>query len=212
MVMVTKLDVTRIQEFLKRSNPDTLKLHDIIRLAELMTETMLIMLEGYDTRTHNGLSKISQQIADTKKELADLRVDEMHEQQIPEAGRELDAVVEATESATNKIMEAAETIMAGDASDPEAYSEMVNNNIIEIFEACSFQDITGQRIAKVVRVLNLVEQQVKGIISGLDEEARQQRAIRESSAEPQDIIGDLLNGPALDNAGVNQNDVDAMFS
>lgn len=210
--MVTKLDITRIQQFLKRSEPDSLDLHDIIRLAELMTDTMLLLLEDNDKRTYDGLSRISQQISDTRKDLADFSPSEMHGEHIPEAGRELDAVVEATESATNRIMEAAETIMGGDPSDADAYAEMVNHNIMEIFEACSFQDITGQRIGKVVRTLNLIEDQIGSMISGLEKEKKAQKAIRESTDEPQDILGDLLNGPALDGEGVNQDDVDALFN
>lgn len=176
-----------------------------------MTDTMLLLLEGNDQRTYDGLSKISQQISDTKKDLAELRVADMHDEHIPEAGRELDAVVEATESATNRIMEAAEAIMAGDPSDAEAYHEMVNNNIIEIFEACSFQDITGQRIAKVVRTLNMVEVQIGSMLNGLDIDLSHAKVIREDGEEPRDVLGELLNGPSFDGQGVNQSDVDALF-
>lgn len=210
--MVTKLDVTRIQQFLKRSEPDNLDLHDIIRLAELMTDTMLILLEDNDKRTYDGLSKISQQIADTRKDLADFSPAEMHNEHIPEAGRELDAVVESTEGATNRIMEAAENIMGGDSSDVDAYTAVVNDNVMEIFEACSFQDITGQRISKVVRTLNLIEEQIGAMISGLEKEKKEQKIIKDTTDEPQDIIGDLLNGPAHEGEGVDQDDIDALFA
>ena len=33
--------------------------------------------------------------------------------------------------------------MAADASDPAAYKAMVDEKMLVIFEACSFQDITG---------------------------------------------------------------------
>lgn len=209
--MVTKVDVTRIQEFLKRSEPENLDLHDIIRLAELMTDTMLLLLEDNDKRTHAGLSKISQQISDTRKDLADFSPVEVHEEHLPKAGLELDAVVEATESATNRIMEAAENIMGGDPSDADAYASTVNDNVMEIFEACSFQDITGQRIGKVFRTLKLIDTQITTMISGIETEQKEQQLIRESDDDPQDIIGDLLNGPALEGEGVDQNDIDAMF-
>ena len=209
--MVTKVDVTRIQEFLKRSEPENLDLHDIIRLAELMTDTMLLLLEDNDKRTHAGLSKISQQISDTRKDLADFSPVEVHEEHLPKAGLELDAVVEATESATNRIMEAAENIMGGDPSDADAYASTVNDNVMEIFEACSFQDITGQRIGKVFRTLKLIDTQITTMISGIETKQKEQQLIRESDDDPQDIIGDLLNGPALEGEGVDQNDIDAMF-
>ncbi len=211
--MVTKLDITRIQQFLKRNDAESFDLAAIVRLAELLTNSMLLLLEDHDRKTYDSLNKISQSISDTKKDLADFQASEMHDEHIPEAGRELDAVVEATEGATNRIMEAAETIMSADPSQEE-YSDMVNNNIIEIFEACSFQDITGQRISKVVRTLNIIEEQIGAMIHGIDAEKEAQKAIiknAKNTDEPQDILGGLLNGPAMEGEGVDQNDIDALF-
>ena len=50
--------------------------------------------------------------------------------------------------------------MAADANDPAAYKALVDEKMMIIFEACSFQDITGQRIAKVVETLQHIEQRV----------------------------------------------------
>jgi chemotaxis regulatin CheY-phosphate phosphatase CheZ len=75
------------------------------------------------------------------------------------SGAELEAVVQATESAANRIMEAAEAIGdwlrtgARDAESVEAVAEKVN----AIFEACSFQDITSQRIRRAIEHLQQVE-------------------------------------------------------
>jgi chemotaxis protein CheZ len=57
-------------------------------------------------------------------------------------------------------MECAETLMAADASDPAAYKALVDEKMLLIFEACSFQDITGQRIARVVEALQHIEERV----------------------------------------------------
>jgi chemotaxis protein CheZ len=68
-------------------------------------------------------------------------------------------VVQATETAANRIMEAAEAIGdwlrtgARDAESVEAVAERVNT----IFEACSFQDITSQRIRRAIEHLQQVE-------------------------------------------------------
>ena len=75
------------------------------------------------------------------------------------SGLELEAVVQATETAANRIMEAAEAIGdwlrtgARDADSVEAVAERVN----AIFEACSFQDITSQRIRRAIEHLQQVE-------------------------------------------------------
>jgi len=208
--MSAQLDITRIKHFLRRERQDNIHLNDIVRLAELMTDSMLDILKGNDQQTFEDLRKISYQISDTKRDLADFRADEMHDEHIPQAGLELDAVVEATESATDKIMGAAEIIMAGDPSDPEAYSEMVNNKVIEIFEACSFQDITGQRISKVVKTLNLIDEQIKCIVDRMDNE-RTNKDDGGSRPSGESLLTGLLNGPALGGAGIDQDEVDSHF-
>jgi len=77
------------------------------------------------------------------------------------SGLELEAVVQVTEDAANTIMEAAEAIgdwiTAGrDAASASAIVEKVN----AIFEACAFQDLTGQRIRRAIQHL----QQVEGVL------------------------------------------------
>jgi chemotaxis protein CheZ len=84
------------------------------------------------------------------------------------SGIELEAVVQATESAANQILEAAEAISnwlqsGGDPSTLPAVTQQVN----AIFEACTFQDLTGQRIRRAIEHL----QQVESMLSGMMPEA-----------------------------------------
>jgi len=75
------------------------------------------------------------------------------------SGLELEAVVQATETAANRIMEAAEAIgdwLRTGARDPESV-EAVAERVNAIFEACSFQDITSQRIRRAIEHLQQVE-------------------------------------------------------
>ena len=72
------------------------------------------------------------------------------------SGFDLEAVVEAPESAANRILEAAEAIAAwanGAQRDPAALHLRVN----AIFEACTFQDLTGQRLRRAIEHLQGVE-------------------------------------------------------
>jgi chemotaxis protein CheZ len=138
----------------------------------------------------------------------------MRHERIPEAGRELDAIVEATEEATNTIMTAAEDIMAADPSDPDAYQAVVNDQIVRIFEACSFQDITGQRISKVVSTLSHLDDRINTLIERLKlmkiEPDQGTRRDVESEAERRrrELI---LHGPQHKGEGVSQDDVDALL-
>jgi chemotaxis protein CheZ len=75
------------------------------------------------------------------------------------SGLELEAVVQATEAAANRIMEAAEAISDWLRENQPATGslEVVNEKVNAIFEACSFQDVTGQRIRRAIQHLQHVE-------------------------------------------------------
>jgi hypothetical protein len=127
---------------------------------------------------------------------------------IPRVGKELDEVVRATEEATNTIMDLAEEIMSADTSDLAAYQANVNDACMKILEACSFQDITRQRVTKVVSTLTFIEERLGPILDAWNPSDEELGATAEENP-----AGDaaLFNGPALAGEGVNQHDVDAIF-
>lgn len=127
---------------------------------------------------------------------------------IPRVGKELDEVVRATEEATNTIMDLAEEIMSADTSDLAAYQANVNDACMKILEACSFQDITRQRVTKVVSTLTFIEERLGPILDAWNPSDEELGATAEEKP-----AGDaaLFNGPALAGEGVNQHDVDAIF-
>jgi Chemotaxis protein len=205
--------VARVVELLHSSREkDDITINDVMGLAEAMADSMKSLLVELDSSVYQDLAAMAREISTMKSDLAALRLADMRHQKLPTAGRELDAVVEATEEATNTIMGAAETIMAADPSDPEAYQTLVNDKIIEIFEACSFQDISGQRIRKVVETLDHIDKRINGLVeklklvnldpAGEEEETDEERRRREL----------ILHGPQFKGEGVNQDDIDSLFS
>ena len=66
---------------------------------------------------------------------------------------ELDAIVDTTENATNTIMEACEAIQENLAGKPLEETAYIDSQLIRIVEACTFQDLTGQRISKISKFL-----------------------------------------------------------
>lgn len=131
-------------------------------------------------------------------------------------GDQLDAIVGATADATNTIMGAMEKNDAltdklrAKFDDPEtvALLDELNQNSSEVFEACSFQDITGQRISKVVKSITYVEERVNSLMDfwSTDE-------LDEAPTDTVEKTDDeaLLNGPQLDGQGLSQDDIDALF-
>ncbi|TLU73874.1 hypothetical protein [Lichenicoccus roseus] len=86
------------------------------------------------------------------------------------SGLELEVVVQDTERAANQIMEAAEAIgewIASGDRDPASVQDMVER-INMIFQACSFQDLTGQRIRRAIEHLQKVETMLGGLMQDGD--------------------------------------------
>jgi len=133
---------------------------------------------------------------------------------------QLDAIVAATEAATNTIMESVEDIdgliaearvLAANADSPrlEEIFGAVGDRVNQVFEACSFQDITGQRVSKVVNSLKFVEDRVNSIILtwGREELAKVVVEIKQD----EDPDRKLLHGPQLPGQAMEQDDVDAIL-
>jgi len=200
----------RLVDFLKQKR-ENVTFHDIISLAEVAAQSLQGFFQAMDAKVYRELREIAGYIESMRHEIGALQVNDLKETRIPMAGEELGAIVQATEAATNTIMECAEALMGADASDPAAYKALVDEKMMVIFEACSFQDITGQRIAKVVETLQHIEERVSRFadvmqakdIDGFLTEHERERAERREKF--------LLHGPQLAGGGVDQSAVDEMF-
>ncbi len=120
------------------------------------------------------------------------------------AGVELDAVVETTEKAANTILDAAERISerikASQGTDNEAVKqsvlEQIGQDIEDIFMACSFQDITGQRIRKTLENLREIEDRLGSALEkiGIAVEAKaEDHAAIKNKLSSQDDVDDFFS-------------------
>jgi chemotaxis protein CheZ len=167
------------------------------------------------------LDLIHDAINRTKREIAVLHGKSFDGQEMAKVNGELGAVVGGTEQATQQILEAAESIdQAASAlskvNSPEQQkilSEEIQERVISIFEACNFQDLTGQRITKVMTTMRFIEQHINAMMDiwgGVD-------AIRAHApviVDTREGDAKLLNGPKLDGdvGHASQDDIDAMFN
>jgi chemotaxis protein CheZ len=157
-------------------------------------------------------------IEHTKAEIAALKPKDADEDRLISVTFELDAIVSSTERATEQILEASERIesigreIQAHATDSyvSRLVEDISETIGTIFEACNFQDITGQRITKVVKTLKYVEARINAMIDiwGPDNIADVSPKIIE---EHRDDDSKLLNGPQLENKGISQDEIDKLF-
>ena len=134
------------------------------------------------------------------------------------AAGELDAIVVATEASTQDILAASEqmetlvrtiTGLYPDDAGMVTLGDQMANEIIKIFEACNFQDITGQRINKVVKTIRFIEEKILAMIDIWGAEA----FIDLPVASDPSASGDdsLMNGPQLQNQGITQDEINALF-
>lgn len=182
-----------------------IKLKQMVEVIKKLSDESVSKDDLQDVISHynaveEGIQAISSQI-----EIA-------HQDHFKNANVELDAVVEATEQATNKIMDAAEKVQNA-LGEAKVDNPAIQESLQEIFEACSFQDITGQRINKVLKTLMKVEVIVQSLnalmVGKISPEAFGESIKDATSTEPEDA---LLQGPQLDEEAPSQDDVDKLFA
>jgi chemotaxis protein CheZ len=152
------------------------------------------------------VEELGRTIASAKAEIAALRVDDITDNHIPSATDELDAIVAHTAAATDRILETCETLdRVADQLDGES-ADQLRDATTRIYEACGFQDITGQRITKVVATLKTIEAKVAHMVAAFGTSSRPPRA----DAMPDPAL--LLHGPQLPAAAMDQSDIDKLLA
>lgn len=167
------------------------------------------------------LEQMQEAILRTKSEIVSLRYEGASSDRIRSVTDELDEVVAGTEGATETILDAAEVIdsnasaLAATLSGVDAGQALeVQEQVIRIFEACNFQDITGQRITKVVNALRFIEERVESMLSIWG--AGSFEGVEAADDGSKDDVPEgraLANGPSMPEADdrSSQSDIDALF-
>ncbi|MBL4784892.1 MAG: protein phosphatase CheZ [Cohaesibacteraceae bacterium] len=192
-------------------------------------------------RIRYDLADMAAAIKKTKEEIHEIQADSDKDLgRFEQATSELDAIVTQTESATSDILEAAEKIQEiawtfREQKIEEAKCDELDIAATNIYMACSFQDLTGQRISKIVHALHYIEKRVDRMVDIWDLEAETEEPEIEVSAneveldtdksDPDELVASgggnplderpdahLLNGPCMEGDGNDQSAVDDMFS
>jgi chemotaxis protein CheZ len=118
---------------------------------------------------------------------------------------ELTAVRSEFLDAVDSILGAAERIEDITPSLPLDAAAEISASTAEIFQSCGFQDITGQRLEKI---MTLVKELVG---SGNGDNARPGNAAQVGCIEPDGAARSLLNGPQAPGNALEQDTVDDLF-
>ena len=199
----------RLEE-MKAARGDQISIDEVGEVVSSIMDTLQGDMSAIDLHVYRELDDLAKYIKCTKAEIAAVRTDDIRNKHLPEATDELDAIVRHTEEATGTILDAAEKI---DAEAGGLENRAINQQVMLIFEACSFQDITGQRISKVVRALKHIEAQIEKISTIFGNQL--QTMAKQNYDEDTDTRSDddkLRHGPQLPQNANDQADIDALLA
>lgn len=202
---------TRLQS-LKSERGNQISIDEVAEVVSSIMSTMQGDVSAVDLRVYKELDDLSEYINNARSEIALVRTDDISDEHLPAATDELDAIVTHTEEATGTILDAAEII---DAEASKLGCQAISDQVILIFEACGFQDITGQRIGKIVTTLKHIEDRIEKInaVFGI-ELKRKHRASKAADAptSQEDADAALIHGPQIPTKANDQAEIDALLA
>jgi len=195
---------------LRRTYGDAVPVGDLIDVVRSLLESLHGDVSLQDLRVYGELEALARLIHRAKEEIRQIRPDDIPVEHIPTANVELDAIVRHLEDATGNILDAAEvveTIAAG--ATPEVGAPLLDA-VTSIYEACNFQDISGQRITKVIATLQTIETRIVLLVEALGCAGGKPGETKAGDACPNDRH--LLNGPQLPDNANSQAEIDALLA
>jgi chemotaxis protein CheZ len=186
-------------------------------VAEVVRDVLSTMRGDLNTREASLLGEVEELglvIGAARQEIAALHVDDITASHIPSATDELDAIVAHTAGATDIILEVCETLDKVAEQMTGATAAALQDATTRIYEACSFQDITGQRITKIVATLKTIDAKVAHIIAAFgrahDDQPGPPRAVPPPPQSGSDEL--LLHGPQMPANAMDQTDIDKLLA
>ncbi len=163
------------------------------------------------------LAGLFQYITRVRQEIAAISRPADEEHRFEKMSDQLDAIVETTKGATDQIMQTVEQneallndLREGITDDSQlAKIDEISASNMGLFEACSFQDLTGQRITKVVKSLTYVEDRVDALIEAWGKAELEKIDVSPDQEKTEDEK--LLAGPQREGEGISQSEIDALF-
>lgn len=204
-------DLHKAITFFCEKDPEDLQLNDVLGVTEIMALCLRDLFATEDTPIFSSAVMMAAYVRGARERLKNVRPASLRDEDLPLAREELEAIVAHTEEATNTIMELAETMMGLDPEESN-YSETINDSLMQIFEACAFQDITGQRAGKVADTIATTSEQISVVASVLGSAHDKTVGPAEETEEEARRRENLLHGPQSGSQAITQDEVDEMIN
>ncbi len=174
-----------------------------------------------DDKLQSEIYNLIHYIDRLRKEIAGIAQEKNSQTRFEGMADRLDAIIGSTGEATDTILSAMETIDENvgklrahpEPKEIDALCDRITEQTCAAMEACSFQDLTGQRVSKVIGSLRFVEDRINAMSELCGREQIQ------SLGQEMDYDGDVdleddgvaLEGPQRAGDAVSQADIDALF-
>jgi chemotaxis protein CheZ len=178
---------------------------EVAAVVESVLQSLTGDMSVADLKLYRELEQLARYIQRAKREIAEIQPHDISAR-IPLAKDELDAVVDATAEATGTILDAAETTEKLVPKMQKDIGATIASAVTRIYEACNFQDITGQRITKVVETLKYIEAKIEALLAAFDEGIGEPSAVKPLNGDS------LATGPQLPVHANKQADIDAILA
>lgn len=164
------------------------------------------------------LNDMSHRIRQMKAEVGAIKHPLATTDRIKTATSELGTIVDDMEVATDRILGGAEQVEAtlaqmlvfsGGSNEIAKLNDEAVGQLTRMMEACSFQDVSGQRVSKVVRLFDDIETHITSIIDVLGPEAFADIPVKDNDGPAPE--GVTLHGPQSAGGGISQDEIDALF-
>jgi len=181
-------------------------LEDVGEMFLSMAENINPSLSAAEKFTHQEISRLAKYISDAKTEIFSISSNEKTDAALTDASHHLDEVIRATEEASTIIMDAADVIQGAVGGVGGEKEQQIMDATNRIYEACNFQDITGQRITKVIKLIENIDERIEKL-NELFGAPTEDHVVKISVDDERS----LLNGPQLSGQGASQADIDSLF-
>lgn len=203
---------------LRARHGDHVALDQVAAIVAALLHSMRGDISAHEIKLYGELESLARYIHRAKEEIRAIQPDDIQREHIPLASGELDAIGTHLEEATGTILDACEGLENAGREIGGELEERIGTEVTRIYEACSFQDLAGQRITKIIATLQTIERRVDRLIKALGDEIATTRSDglakvpQPSTSSPADKDAELLNGPQRPGVGNSQADIDALFA
>ena len=191
---------------LQQENNGLIELNHIDEIIKQFLEILSSNLTNkHEREIYSQIDLISAQIIALKRDVSNVSEETLHDQFIPEIVSELHYVIEQSEKSVTGILDAVDeiTAMSQGVEDRHIREELLIR-VTKILELCSFQDLMGQKIQRIINHLLETESIIYKMLHTLKPEPNLRCAnINEKS---------LINGPRNEQEAPSQAQIDDLFS